>query len=460
MANCERNKRLLLELVKQPDNSRCADCGATDPEWASYKLGVFVCLNCSGVHRSLSSQVKSIKLDFWEDKLIEFMKSKGNASARAVYEKAVPVYYYRPKPNDSVVLREQWIRAKYERMEFTGETKYPPVAYTTGDVFTVFQTHVSCRTLKFFNYVGVNKYVNVGTCTHSELCKKKMALCTMREPGSENWTDCQSGVHTLLKHLVRPDFLAGSLGLMPGFYEGMLWKKGKENTQFLKRKFVLSDREFTLTYYNKEDESKGPKAVIAIKDLNATFQPEKIGHPYSLQITYQEEDHTRNLYVYHESAEEIVTWYNAIRAARYAYLKTAYPTGSDEELIPMITRNYLKEGYMEKTGPLQKEPFKKRWFILDSQNRKLLYFKGQLDAEELGAIFIGTESNGYSVRECVPKNARGNKWTCGVMLVTPERQFVFMCEQEREQKEWLGALKQILFRPMAPQDYTSKQFIF
>ncbi|KAK2833564.1 hypothetical protein Q5P01_017453 [Channa striata] len=372
MANSERNRKILQELVRQPDNSRCADCGAPDPEWASYKLGVFLCLNCSGVHRSLSSQVKSIKRDFWEDKLVEFMKSNGNASTRAVYEKAVPVYYYRPTPNDSVVLREQWIRAKYERKEFTGEIKYPPVSYTTG------------------------------------------------------------------------------------FYEGMLWKKGKENTQFLKRKFVLSDREFTLTYYNKEDESKGPKAIIAIKDLNATFQPEKIGHPYSLQITYQEEYHTRNIYVYHENPEEIVAWFNAIRAARYAYLKTAYPTGSDEELVPMITRNYLKEGYMEKTGPLQKEPFKKRWFILDSQNRKLLYFKGQLDAEELGAIFIGTEGNGYSVRECVPNNARGNKWTCGVMLVTPERQFVFMCELEGEQKEWLGALKQVLSRPMSPQDYTTE----
>ena len=42
-----------------------------DPEWASYKLGVFVCLNCSGIHRSLSSRVKSIKLDFWEDELVE-----------------------------------------------------------------------------------------------------------------------------------------------------------------------------------------------------------------------------------------------------------------------------------------------------------------------------------------------------------------------------------------------------
>lgn len=144
------------------------------------------------------------------------MKSNGNVSARAVYEKAVPPYYYQPQENDCVwvffqnvdihsrtvfgshphvvifgyykhrlltrqyhrnrekcnywiekyikaneliallngfcwsvlvrmrlfwwlllnhsVLREQWIRAKYERMEFTGETKYPPLPYTTGDV--------------------------------------------------------------------------------------------------------------------------------------------------------------------------------------------------------------------------------------------------------------------------------------------------------------------------------------
>ncbi|KAE8283098.1 Arf-GAP with dual PH domain-containing protein 2 Centaurin-alpha-2 [Larimichthys crocea] len=323
MANHERNKKILLELVKQEANSRCADCGAPDPDWASYKLGVFVCLNCSGIHRSLSSRVKSIQLDFWEDELVEFMKSNGNASAKALYEKAVPPYYYRPQENDCGVLREQWIRAKYERMEFIGETKYPPISYTTG------------------------------------------------------------------------------------FYEGMLWKKGKENTHFLKRKFVLSEREFTMTYYNKENESKDH---------------------------LPDDDHTRNLYVYHESPEEIVTWYNAIRAARYAYLRTAYPTGTDEELTPLITRNYLKEGYMEKTGPLQKESFKKRWFILDSQNRKLLYFKGQLDAEELGVIFIGTENKGYSVKECVPKHARGNKWKCGVMVETPERQFVFMCEQRGSRK--------------------------
>ncbi|XP_056144152.1 arf-GAP with dual PH domain-containing protein 2 [Lampris incognitus] len=374
MASSERNKKILLEMVKQRDNSQCADCGAPDPDWASHRLGVFVCLNCSGVHRNLSSRVKSLKLDFWEDDLVEFMKSNGNTRARAYYEKAVPVYYYQPNQNDCAVLREQWIRAKYERMEFTGETKYPPLSYTTG------------------------------------------------------------------------------------FHEGVLWKKGKENAQFLRRKFVLSEREFTLTYYNKDNDSKVPKAVISIKDLNATFQPEKIGHPHGLQLTYHEDSHshTRNLYVYHERPEEIVIWYNAIRAARYAYLRTAYPTGRDEDLKPKITRNYLKEGFMEKTGPKQRELFKKRWFVLDSQERKLLYFKGQLDAEELGVIFIGTEKNGYAVKECVPKSARGNKWNCGIAVETPDRQFVFMCEQEREQREWLEVLRQVISRPMAPQDYSTE----
>lgn len=37
-------------------------------------------------------------------------------------------------------------------------------------------------------------------------------------------------------------------------------------------------------------------------------------------------------------------WYNAIRAARYAYLKTAYPTGTDEEVgfTPPIMQDNLE----------------------------------------------------------------------------------------------------------------------
>lgn len=36
-----------------------------DPDWASYTLGVFICLSCSGIHRNIPhvSKVKSVRLD-------------------------------------------------------------------------------------------------------------------------------------------------------------------------------------------------------------------------------------------------------------------------------------------------------------------------------------------------------------------------------------------------------------
>lgn len=36
-----------------PGNSRCVDCGAPDPDWASLNLGCLLCIECSGVHRQL-----------------------------------------------------------------------------------------------------------------------------------------------------------------------------------------------------------------------------------------------------------------------------------------------------------------------------------------------------------------------------------------------------------------------
>ncbi|KAI5118516.1 hypothetical protein M0805_007685 [Coniferiporia weirii] len=64
----ERHTRILRELVKQPGNKDCADCKRNDARWASWNIGVFVCIRCSGIHRSMGthiSKVKSIDLDTW-----------------------------------------------------------------------------------------------------------------------------------------------------------------------------------------------------------------------------------------------------------------------------------------------------------------------------------------------------------------------------------------------------------
>lgn len=50
-------------------------------------------------------------------------------------------------------------------------------------------------------------------------------------------------------------------------------------------------------------QAKEPKAIMKIEHLNATFQPEKIGNPHGLQITYLKDNSTRNIFVYHEDGK-------------------------------------------------------------------------------------------------------------------------------------------------------------
>uniref|UniRef100_A0A8C9K9K3 PH domain-containing protein n=1 Tax=Panthera tigris altaica TaxID=74533 RepID=A0A8C9K9K3_PANTA len=154
-----------------------------------------------------------------------------------------------------------------------------------------------------------------------------------------------------------------------GYREGSLWKRGRDNGQFLSRKFVLTEREGSLKYFNRND-AKEPKAVMKIEHLNATFQPAKIGHPHGLQITYRKDNSPRNIFVYHEDGK--------VGAVLPSSRESPAPTASAEPL----SRNYLKEGYMEKTGPKQTEGFRKRWFTMD--DRRLMYFKDPLVRTGLG----------------------------------------------------------------------------
>lgn len=46
----------------------------TGPRWASWNLGVFVCIRCAGIHRNLGvhiSRVKSVNLDQWTPEQIQ-----------------------------------------------------------------------------------------------------------------------------------------------------------------------------------------------------------------------------------------------------------------------------------------------------------------------------------------------------------------------------------------------------
>ncbi|RZB64389.1 ADP-ribosylation factor GTPase-activating protein AGD12 isoform B [Glycine soja] len=90
--------------------------------YRSANIGVFICLKCCGVHRSLGthiSKVLSVTLDDWsEDEIDAMMEVGGNASANSIYEAYIPEGYTKPGPDAGHEQRSKFIRSKYELQEF------------------------------------------------------------------------------------------------------------------------------------------------------------------------------------------------------------------------------------------------------------------------------------------------------------------------------------------------------
>ncbi|KAL2930453.1 ADP-ribosylation factor GTPase-activating protein AGD12 [Bienertia sinuspersici] len=97
-------------------------CVAVPYPRRSANIGVFICLKCCGVHRSLGthvSKVLSVTLDEWSDEDIDAMiEVGGNAAANAIYEAYFPDGSSKPGPDASHDDRMRFIRSKYELQEF------------------------------------------------------------------------------------------------------------------------------------------------------------------------------------------------------------------------------------------------------------------------------------------------------------------------------------------------------
>uniref|UniRef100_A0A670YXV1 Arf-GAP with coiled-coil, ANK repeat and PH domain-containing protein n=1 Tax=Pseudonaja textilis TaxID=8673 RepID=A0A670YXV1_PSETE len=121
------DKHVVDRVQRLEGNAQCCDCREAAPEWASINLGITLCIECSGIHRSLGvhfSKVRSLTLDAWEPELVKLMTVLGNQVINQIYEARVEeMNMKRPQPGSPRSEKEAWIRAKYVEKKFI--TKFP-----------------------------------------------------------------------------------------------------------------------------------------------------------------------------------------------------------------------------------------------------------------------------------------------------------------------------------------------
>ncbi|KAL4630746.1 arf-GAP with coiled-coil, ANK repeat and PH domain-containing protein 2 isoform X3 [Arapaima gigas] len=117
-----KGESALQRVLAVPGNDSCCDCEASDPRWASINLGITLCIQCSGIHRSLGvhfSKVRSLTLDTWEPELLKLMCELGNTVINKIYEaRREEMAARKPKAGDSRQEAESYIRAKYVEKRF------------------------------------------------------------------------------------------------------------------------------------------------------------------------------------------------------------------------------------------------------------------------------------------------------------------------------------------------------
>lgn len=130
----------LLQMVREADqgNRWCADCGSgAKVEWVSINLGIILCIECSGIHRSLGthiSKVRSLTLDIksFTIDIVEVLLLIGNRVSNMVWEaKLDPAL--KPVSQATREQRLKFITAKYADRQFVEPISLTLSRYPTAD---------------------------------------------------------------------------------------------------------------------------------------------------------------------------------------------------------------------------------------------------------------------------------------------------------------------------------------
>lgn len=134
------NPSKLLHIIRDHDqgNCWCADCSSgIKTEWVSINLGIVLCIECSGIHRSLGthiSKVRSLTLDTnsFSTDIVEVLLQIGNRISNMVWEAKLDSTQ-KPNPQATREQRLKFITAKYAEKAYVAAISSTLSHYSTPE---------------------------------------------------------------------------------------------------------------------------------------------------------------------------------------------------------------------------------------------------------------------------------------------------------------------------------------
>lgn len=226
----ERQKdNLFRRLTKLPQNSSCADCGVKGAGWTSLDFGVFICINCSGCHRSFGmhiTRVRSIKLDDWTVNDSRIMDRLGNKIANAYFMHRSERKFggSQTQKFGSSNMRRHFIKRKYVDKAWARRGVPNPAEALKDSDFMMSKKQLSEIYLNFEDEVaqsGQSKKLSGNPVRNS---KRSLNLQNMKRSGKK-----RSGEGDMVQQGGDADLLNFDFGPVPGLQDQSRFRKQKPN---------------------------------------------------------------------------------------------------------------------------------------------------------------------------------------------------------------------------------------